>query len=756
MSPADTTAPELRAALADRYRFERELGVGGMATVHLARDLKHDRDVAIKILRDELAMSIGTERFLAEIKTTARLTHPHILPLHDSGEAGGVLYYVMPFVDGETLRGRLDRERHLPLDDALAITKAVADALGYAHAHGVVHRDIKPENIFLHSGHALVADFGIARASASRDPRMTTAGLAVGTPAYMSPEQATGEDVDARSDQYALASVLYEMLAGEAPFRGPTVESILVQRFTQPPPRVTAKRAGVPHGVEAAIARAMARDPDDRFASLSGFIERLTDRAGAPVADHRSIAVLPFANMSGDQDNEYFSDGISEEIINALAQLPGLHVAARTSAFSYKGKNVDLRTIGEQLSVTTVLEGSVRKAGNRIRITAQLINVADGYHLWSERYDRELVDVFAIQDEIANAIAAKLNVTFGGSRDAPLVKPPTDDIAAYDLYLKGRALMHQRGVALAAAAEAFEQAIARDAGFGAAHAHLGQALLLTAMWGLAPLATVRPRARTAIETAVARDPDLQSAHIAMGMLSLIDLDRVAAGAAFTRAVQLDPSDGEARAIYALYDRGYIHGRFDEGIAELETALRADPRSALAHAHLALLTAWAGRPAAAEVVARRACELDPSSFYAAWSLAHAFAIAGDAKAEPEIQALMVKFGRHPWLMMAFAICMWRAGRRDVADALSQELEARARTTYVQPTPRAAAAVAGNRFADGFRLFNLALDEGDPLMALTIGHWPGLDPLRALPEFQALLARMGWTRPVQPGPRPPART
>ena len=743
--------------LAERYRVERELGAGGMATVYLAHDLKHDRAVAIKILRDELAASIGPERFLLEIKTTARLAHPHILPLHDSGEANGMLYYVMPYVEGETLRAKLDRDRSLPVSEAIAITRAIADALSYAHAHGVVHRDIKPENIFLQSGHALVADFGIARATSSSDVRMTSVGVAVGTPAYMSPEQSTGEDVDARSDQYALASMLYEMLTGDPPFTGPTPESILVQRFTKAPPKVTAKQPGVPRAVEVSICTAMSRDATDRFPTIDKFAESLTSHAARPMldVDRRSVAVLPFANMSGDPSNEYFSDGISEEIINALAQIPGLHVPARTSAFSYKGKNVDLRTIGEQLSVATVLDGSVRKAGNRIRITAQLVNASDGYQLWSERYDRELTDVFAIQDEIASAIAAKLDITLGGG-NAHLVKPPTRDIAAYDVYLKARALTRQRGASLPAAAEAFEQAIALDPDFGAAHAGLAQALILSAMWGIVPFPTVRQRASDAIDAAMAHDPSSVSAHIARGMLALCLLDRDNACKAFTRAVELDPSDSEARAIYAVYDRGYIRGAFADGIEEMEMALRGDPRGAHVHTHKALMLAWARRYEEAVDAARQARQLDPASFYATWSLIHALNVGGDLElAFTETEQAIARFGRHSWLMMGWAIGLRRAGRYEVADALYQELEARARTSYVQPMTRASAAFGANRIDDAVRLLNDALEIGDPLLPLVAGHWEGFRWLRDRPEYGALLARMGWTDPIPPAPRPPPR-
>jgi serine/threonine-protein kinase len=745
----------LSAALTGRYDITRELGAGGMARVYLAHDPKHDRQVAIKVLRDELAASIGADRFLAEIKTTAKLNHPHILPLHDSGEANGYLYYVMPFVDGETLRERLTRERQLSVDDAIGIARAVADALAYAHAHGVVHRDIKPENIFLTGGHALVSDFGIARGASAGTTRLTSVGMAIGTPAYMSPEQAAGEDVDGRADQYALASVLYEMLTGEPPFSGPTFEAILVQRFTQAPPRAGAKRPEVPRRIEAAISTAMARSPDERFTTMSKFVESLsahsTPAASRPTA--RSIAVLPFANMSGDAENEYFSDGISEEIINALAQLPGLHVAARTSAFSFKGRNVDLRTIGDQLGVATVLEGSVRKAGNRLRITAQLIDVADGYHLWSERYDRELTDIFAIQDEIASAIAAKLDVTLGGRVAEQLVKPPTDNVDAYDAYLKGRALMKKRGASLALAVEAFERAIAIDSRFAEAHAFLGETLVLMSMWGIVPFGEVRARATNAVETAIALEPESVTSQIALGLLSFASFDRERATEAWTRAVELDPADPDARAIYALYDAAYVRGDFETALVEVERAIAGDPRSAHIRTHQSLILAWAHRLPDAERAARDAIALDPDAFYARWALVHTLARWGDgADAIAAANDVMAKFGRHAWIVQGQAMGASRA-RPDMAAALFDELSARARTTYVQPVILATTALAAGRDDDAIRLLNQAIDVNDPLLALVIAHWPAFSRLRSRPDFTAILRRLGWEQPLAAGRKPP---
>jgi serine/threonine-protein kinase len=406
--PTDPLA-RLRAVLADRYTIGRELGRGGMAIVFLAEDQKHHRKVAIKVLKPELAAALGRERFLREIETAAGLNHPHILPLHDSGEADGFLYYVIPYVEGESLRERLDRERQLPLDDALQIAREIADALSYAHSHNVLHRDIKPGNILLSAGHSLVTDFGIARAiTATGGGQLTEVGTLVGTPAYMSPEQVDGSQyIDGRAD-------LFEMLVGEPPFRGSSLAAVIANRLSSPVPSPRAVRQLVPEAVDAAVRKAMANLPADRFATAAQFVEALgTPRPSEPTraaAPDRSIAVLPFANMSHDPENEYFSDGMTEEIINALSQLPGLQVAARTSSFAFKGKGADIAEVGAKLKVATVLDGSVRKAGNRVRITAQLIDVGDGYHLWSERYDSELDDVFAIQDHIARAIAQRFEV----------------------------------------------------------------------------------------------------------------------------------------------------------------------------------------------------------------------------------------------------------------------------------------------------------------------------------------------------------
>ncbi|HSB54056.1 MAG TPA: serine/threonine-protein kinase, partial [Gemmatimonadales bacterium] len=406
---------ELLAGLASRYVVERELGKGGMSVVYLARDLRHDRPVALKVLQGRLLTSREhAERFLREIRFAAQLTHPHILPLYDSGEipapeGGPVLYYVMPYVAGGSLRDRLRTEGQMPVDQAIRLVCAVGAALDYAHRRHIAHRDVKPENILLQEGEPVVADFGVARGLGDDydvGPGVTEPGVAVGTPAYMSPEQASGDPVvDARSDQYALACVLYEILTGNPPFVGTGARATMARQATEKPRSPRAERPEIPAAVERAMLRALAKEPVERFASVADFCGALvTPLSGLPEpgsSDQRCIAVLPFANASPDPDNEYVSDGITEELINALAQVRGLRVSSKTSVFALKGRQDDVRTIGAILDVPTVLEGSVRRVGDRFRVTAQLTDTATGQLLWSERFDREHRDILALEEDLA-------------------------------------------------------------------------------------------------------------------------------------------------------------------------------------------------------------------------------------------------------------------------------------------------------------------------------------------------------------------
>jgi serine/threonine-protein kinase len=1150
-------APRLTEALSDRYRLERELGQGGMATVYLAEDLRHHRKVAIKVIRQDLSEGMGAERFLREIRLAASLHHPNILPLYDSGEVDGHLYYVMPVAEGESLRNRLVRETSLPVADAVRLAREVADALDYAHRHEVVHRDIKPENIMLHEGHALITDFGIGKAlsAANAGATLTQIGLAIGTPAYMSPEQAGGETaLDGRSDLYSLGCVLYEMLAGAPPFTGPTIPAIIAKRFSSPPPDVTASRPSVPRAVADVARRLMAMEPGQRFATgahaaealaqsvtpsgtaaierdsgatrsrsrlpwiavlpiaskdaetadladglaedittglsrfthlqviarqsasrvsatatdlrrvgeelgarylIQGNIRRsgsrirlsaqlvdaatgthlwaetfdrelgpdgvfalqdeLTDRIVATVADPfgilvrvmaqpllarpveelsaselclrlyahsqqlepeeharlrrgmelalerepdhadtwaalatvywgekmhglnplpdplvrarraaeraiqidstcengwaslaevqyfsgdlagfrqsadrarslnprntsglammamltafsgdwdrgyeqmkqamalnphhggwyhfvpfhyhfkrgeyaealaaakrinmpalpwsytslgiayaalgriqeaqeaadgfrrafpglvsavnldwamgwiqdqelsrregemwrkalsgaapetraeaKSIAVLPFTNMSGSADDEYFSDGISEEIINALAQLPGLKVAARTSAFSFKGKNEDLRVVGEKLGVGTVLEGSVRRSGNRLRITAQLINVSDGYHLWSEKYDRELIDVFAVQDELASAIAGKLKLTLSGG--TTLVKAPTQSLEAYELYLKGRVLLGQRGASLRQAIECFEKAVELDPGYAPAKGGLGESLALLGHYALVPAKSVMPRAKQLLEAALALNPDSPEILSALALVTLVwDGRREEARRLWLKALDLAPQFTQGRATYGCWLLGMVEGRWADARTELALAIASDPLSPLVRAQHGLILLMEGADAVPE--ARRAVEIGPDSYLAFWVLQQALIRAGHQDEAIAISERgLALSGRHAWMVGGLVAAYHRSGRNVEARACQDELLSRATREYIPCSILAATTAELGDVAEGLRLFEKAIEERETNVRTMSFLLPISTALTRHPEFAALADKM----------------
>jgi len=614
----DVLRSRLQPALSDRYDIEREVGRGGMATVYLARDLKHGRPVALKVLHPELAASLGSERFLREIQIAARLQHPHILPLYDSGQAGELLYYVMPFVEGESLRDRLTREKQLPIEDAVKLGRDIAVALDYAHRHGVVHRDIKPENVMLHEGEAIVTDFGIAKAvSAAGGESLTQTGMAVGTPAYMSPEQASGErEPDGRSDIYSLGCVVYEMLTGSAPFTGPTVQAIIMKRFTEPVPSVRATRSTVTAELEQVVSKALAKDPVDRFQTANLLVQGLgspkvvTPPNATPLATpltttKKSIAVLPFADMSPQKDQDYFCEGIAEEIINALSKIEALHVASRSSAFAFKGHQ-DVRKVGEQLGAGTVLEGSVRKAGNRLRISAQLVKVADGYQLWSERYDRELEDVFAIQDEIAENIVKALRVVLSDREKRAIEKAPTANVQAYEFYLRGRQYFHQwRKKGVEYARRMFERAMDIDPDYALAHAGAADCCSALYTWWDASKPNLEG-ADSYSRRALALDPELAEAHEARGLALTLRKQYEEAEAEFQEAIRLNPKLFEAHYFFAR--ACLAQGKYEQAAKLFEQASELRPEDYQSPIILAEVYKALGRSADADAANRRGVQL----------------------------------------------------------------------------------------------------------------------------------------------------
>jgi serine/threonine protein kinase/tetratricopeptide (TPR) repeat protein len=537
-----------------------------MATVYRARDPRHDRSVAIKVLNTDVAASLGTERFLQEIKTVASLTHPHIVPVHDSGETNGVLYYVMPHIQGETLRDRLNREKRLPASEAVRLTRTLASALDFAHRHGVVHRDMKPENIMMFEGEPLILDFGIAKAiSAAGGETLTRTGIAIGTPAYLSPEQASGEtQLDGRSDEYSLACVVYEMIAGQQPFVATTPQGVIAKRFSEGPPAFPSS-LGIPSAASDVMMRAMSLDPAQRFRTVSEFASALAAAIPAEAADSgkRSIAVLPFTNMSADADNEFFTDGITEEIINALTKVRALDVASRTSAFAFKGNKEDISIIGRKLKVDTVLEGSVRKAGNRLRISTQLIDVATSFQMWSERYDREMEDVFAIQDEIATSIVNALKVVLTEKEEKAIKKVPTQSVRAYQYYLRGRQLFHQRRAeTLDAAEDLYRRAIALDPDYALAFSGLADCSCFR-FFEHAGGDEALAQAESASRRALKLDPELAEAHASRGLALAYQQRFDEASEEFERAMELDAS---------LYEAPWYYGRALQTMGKLERAV----------------------------------------------------------------------------------------------------------------------------------------------------------------------------------------
>ncbi|HEV8400061.1 MAG TPA: protein kinase [Gemmatimonadales bacterium] len=673
----------LNTALAGRYTIERELGRGGMATVYLANDVKHRRPVAIKVLRPELAAAMGPDRFLREVEIAASLNHPHILALYDSGEADGLLFYVMPYVAGESLRNRLDREHQLPLADALAIIRQVAAALEHAHARKVIHRDIKPENILLYEGEAMVADFGIALAvSAAAEDRLTETGIAVGTPEYMSPEQAVGQrELDARSDVYSLACVLYELLAGEPPFTGRTAQAILAKRFADPVPPVGRLRAGIPAGVEQALRTALARAPADRFASAAAFVEALTKPAGAPPKS-RSIAVLPFVNLSADAANEYFADGITEDVIAQLSKVGALQVTSRTSVMPFKNREQGLRQIAATLQVGTLLEGSVRRAGDRVRIVAQLIDAETDKHLWTDTYDRQLTDIFEIQADVALHIAAALKAELSADERTRIRKEPTSDMQAYQLYLKGRHFFIRfTPEGMRKSIECFEQATARDPGYALAHAGIAKACLELGESGALAPDEAYARAKVAVATALKLDGDLGEARSTSGYLQFVaDFRWADAEAEFLRALELNPSNADA---YDYYGRLLSSlERHDEAISMLQRAQELDP---VAHrVDLATELLRAGRYDDALRSARVAMDVDPQYARGHATLAWAYLKTGrndEGLAELE-QAVRLAPGNTSWLAQlgeAYGL----TGKISQARTVLAQLQDLAQQRYVAP-------------------------------------------------------------------------
>jgi TolB-like protein/Tfp pilus assembly protein PilF len=716
-----------------------------MGQVYRARDPRLQRDIALKILQTNDPEH--RRRFEREALSVAALNHPNIVTIHSVEEAEGVPFLTMELVEGTPLTSVI-RPGGLPLAELLPLAIAITEALAAAHDRGIVHRDLKPANIMVGvDGRVKMLDFGLAKllesaGSAYSSQDDTQEGMIVGTLAYSSPEQLTANPIDARSDVFSLGVLLYEMATGKRPFDGPNPAVVLVSLVSNRLPEIGGEYAEL----DRIIARATARKPGARYQRASGVLSDLRAlssgaalRAPALVRQP-SIAVLPFSNLTADPDQEYFCDGMAEELISALSRVPGLSVAARTSAFQFKGRRTDVREIGERLGVETVLEGSVRKLGDRLRITVQLVNVADGYQLWSERYDRRIDDVFAIQDQIARAITEQLRVTLTRQATGTMVKAPTANLDAYHAYLRGRFFLNRltdlHG-SLSSARDCFEKAVQLDPEYAAAYAGLSEACNALGYTTFLPAPEAGRAALLAAGCAVELDPSLPEAHTALGWTkTLFAIDIATAEADFQRALELAPAHAPAHGYYALLLCGF--GRFDEALAHAERARQIDPLWLIMPFIVCQILICARKFDTAERQMREIMSLDPTLEGAYWYLSNTLAGHGRIEEAIATQEKGVELARRaPFFVALLAMWYARGGRTMDADQLLIELLDGGRCSPVW-----LAMVCGElgQKSRAFEYLERAVEEHDDQVSfMAVDH--RFDSLRNDERFDALLRKVG---------------
>ncbi|MFI5310455.1 MAG: protein kinase [Gemmatimonadales bacterium] len=780
----------VQGALAGRYVLEREIGRGGMATVFLARDVAHDRPVALKVLRSELEGDAGEARFLREIKLLANLQHPNIVSLHDSGilEAGGgprLPFFTMPYVDGESLRKRMSSDRALTRSESVRIVREIADALAGAHAAGTVHRDLKPENVLLSQGHAMVSDFGIAKAKSgdADSGYVTTTGLILGTPAYMAPEQALGGvEMDHRADLYSLGVIAYELLAGRPLFGARTPQQMLVAHAVEAPEPILKYAPDLDPAVAKLVMRLLAKRPEDRpqaaaevvaaldatgtrdttrplaarrvatvllalgvlatFGVLAGWIaSRSRGTRGVPLADAAlgaSVAVLPFDNLSGDAQKEYFSDGMTEQIMFALGKVAGLRVSPRTSAFAFRGRGAALREIGSQLHVAHVLEGSVRQAGSRLRVNVRLVNVASGDALWSDEYERNMSDVFQVQDDIARAIVGALRVRLTGDAATSPAGAGTQNVKAYDLYLQGRYFYERRTEQdFLRALSLFEQAIRADPSYARAYAGMSSTYTLLGVFGYRKPAALIPLAKDAAAKAIRLDSTSTEAYTSLGIVRLLlEWDWEGARQALERAISLDARYVPARLFHAWYY--VVASRTDEAVREMRLGAEIDPLSKIMNTRLGTMLQAAHRDSEAVAAYQRTLALDSTDVFANSEIAESWvALHRCDMALHAIGHLAAEVGTVAGEPIGFVLVS--CGRESEARAMAANLERRSATSAIAPEAMVSvyAALGQKDKALGW-LERAYADRQGSLFQMRID--PAFASLRSEPRFAAIVQRM----------------
>jgi serine/threonine-protein kinase len=795
-------AETLAGALGSGYTVERELIGGAMSRVFVAYDHALGRRVAVKVLTREVAAEMKVERFRLEIQLAARLQHPHIVPLLQSSDVDGVLYFTMPFVEGESLRTRLDRDHALALPDAMRLLRHVASALAYAHKQGVVHRDIKPDNVLIADEFALVTDFGVARAisasATTAGDRLTSAGIALGTPAYMAPEQALADpEIDHRADIYSFGVLAYETLTGSPPFQGKTAQATLASHVVEPPPDIRAKRADIPGAIADIVMQCLEKKPADRPQLASDLLpvfdtgstasrEEITRptkpsrpfprwilaaaaaaliiatgayfiaknfRSSAAVAPDAftSVAVLPLVNIGGDKSDEYFSDGMTDELANTLAKLPGLKVASRTSAYAFKGKNTDIGEIGRTLNVQTVIEGTVRRSGKTLRVAAQLVNVHDGLAIWSDTYERQTTDVFSVQDDIARAISKALQPKLGVPAPHLLSESRgTDDLVAFDNYLRGRFFLNARGADnLRLAVTYLDSAITRDPKFGRAYAALAMAYALLPEYTDSPPPEVVALTHNAVSTALSIDTTLAEAYTALGLTNVHEWKFDEAGKAYRMALALDSKYPTAHQWYG--ELLFHTGKLDSSLAQIRTAVDLDPLAPINASALGYALMLSGKYDDAISELRQGIEVAPTLGLHHAMLAEALIHSGRTSlAIPEFESAS-RLDSEVALRKGFlAYGLGRAGMTERASSIIAELEERQRLRGKTGVALAAGYLGLHENDKALSALEQSVREHDINLLTTVSLVPDpvYDPLRTDPRFDAILTTMNLRQYAMP--------
>jgi len=776
-----TDLPErLGAALGDRYRVDRQIGEGGMAVVMAAEDLKHHRPVAIKVLKPELALAIGSDRFLREIEIAAGLSHPNILPVHDSGDADGLLYFVMPLLDEETLRERLRREGRLPLDEAIGISSEVADALDYAHTRGLVHRDIKPGNILFQAGHAVVSDFGIARAvSEAGGARLTETGLAVGTPAYMSPEQATGAtELDARTDVYSLGCVLYEMLAGEAPHEDASPQAVLAKKMLGEVPDLRATREDLPATVTEVVRKALETDPADRFATPGQLTEALTHAAtdeaiarharqkrrarrrralamaavvallaaggwwlstmvGAPAIER--LAVLPIANSMNDPAQDFFVRGLHDALISELG-LAGVTVIGRQSVMKYRDTDTPVREIAPELDLDAVIEGSAILTGDSVSIQVRLVDGRSEAQLWTGSYGEEVRNVMAIYRDVTRTVAREIQFALTPQAEARLAVAPEVDPEAYAAVLQGhfhRAKMTPEG--FDTALSYYERALLTDPDNAAAYAGVALVWGGRAQNGYVSMAEASPAMEEAAARALELDDELAAVHDMLASKGVWwDWDWEAGDRAFRRTLELDPSNAHPRATYSHYL--YYVDRHEEARAQIERALELDPFDELVQGFYGMTLMYEHRFEEGVAFLEEMLSVSPNNAIALGMLRTAYHMMGRHEEALEIWKQSYASLGNTEGVAALERGWEEAGYSGALRAAAETLEAQSRTRFVTPWQIGTLYARAGEADKALEYLERAYEAHDPnIPYLSVD--PIFDFMRDDPRFQALMGRLG---------------